>query len=54
MSLESFYQNYPQKTTVLSTGKPFTYRYYKNPKSKATIVLLTGGHRPIRFILFAF
>lgn len=43
MSLESFYQNYPQKTTVLSTGKPFTYRYYKNPKSKATIVLLTGG-----------
>lgn len=43
MSLENFYQKYPQQTTELSTGKLFTYRYYKNPKSKATIVLLTGG-----------
>lgn len=43
MSLEKFYQKYPQQTTELSTGKLFTYRYYKNPKSKATIVLLTGG-----------
>lgn len=43
MSLENFYQKYPQQTTELSTGKLFTYRYYKNPKSKSTIVLLTGG-----------
>ena len=43
MSLENFYQKYPQQTTELSTGKLFTYRYYKNPKSKATILLLTGG-----------
>ncbi len=43
MSLENFYQKYPQQTTELSTGRSFTYRYYKNPKPKATIVLLTGG-----------
>lgn len=43
VSLENFYQKYPQRTTQLSTGKVFAYRYYKNPKSKATIVLLTGG-----------
>lgn len=43
VSLENFYQKYPQQTTQLSTGKVFAYRYYKNPKSKATIVLLTGG-----------
>lgn len=50
-SLEDFYQKYPQQTTGLSTGKLFTYRYYKNPKSKATIVLLTGGLAyPIYFI----
>lgn len=43
MSMENFYQKYPQQTVTLSTGKPFTYRYYKNPASKATLVLLTGG-----------
>lgn len=43
MTLEKFYQKYPQQTTRLSDGKTFTYRYYKNPKAKATIVLLTGG-----------
>lgn len=43
VSLENFYQKYPQQTIELSTGKMFTYRYCKNPKSKATIVLLTGG-----------
>ncbi len=43
MSLQEFYQKYPQQTTVLESGKPFSYRYYKNPTAKATVVLLTGG-----------
>lgn len=43
ISLEQFYQKYPQQTLQLSTGKMFTYRYYQNPDSKATVVLLTGG-----------
>ena len=42
-SLERFYQQYPQQSTELSAGKSFVYRYYKNPKAKATVVLLTGG-----------
>lgn len=43
MSMENFYQKYPQQTVTLSTGKTFVYRYYKNPAPKATLVLLTGG-----------
>lgn len=43
MSLQTFYQKYPSQTVTLKTGKPFTYRYYKNPSAKAAIVLLTGG-----------
>ena len=41
--LEKFYREYPVQTINLSNGKPFAYRYYKNPHGKATIVLLTGG-----------
>ena len=41
--LEQFYQTYPAATLTLSGGKPFTYRYYRNPRAKATLVLLTGG-----------
>lgn len=26
-----------------ASGKPFTYRYYKNSQAEATLVLLTGG-----------
>ncbi len=43
-NLENFNQKYPLQTTKLSTGKLFTYRYYKKPKATATIILLTGGH----------
>lgn len=42
-NLEYFNQKYPTQTTKLSTGKLFTYRYYKKPKATETIVLLTGG-----------
>lgn len=41
--LEEFYRKYPSDTLTLKQGKHFTYRYYKNPQSKATLVLLTGG-----------
>ena len=43
MSLEDFRRKYPAQTMTLGNGKPFTYRYYKNPNAKATLVLLTGG-----------
>lgn len=43
MTLQEFYQKYPDTTICLSTGKNFTYRYYKNPNARATLVLLTGG-----------
>ncbi|MCM1524763.1 MAG: alpha/beta hydrolase [Ruminococcus sp.] len=42
-SLEEFYGKYPARTEKLPMGKDFTYRYYKNPNAKATLVLLTGG-----------
>ena len=41
--LEKFYGKYPIQKMTLSSGKSFAYRYYKNPKSKTSIVLLTGG-----------
>lgn len=41
--LEEFYKKYPAAEITLSSGKLFTYRYYKNPEAKATLVLLTGG-----------
>ena len=43
MNLEEFRRKYPAETMTLDNGKPFTYRYYKNPKVAATVVLLTGG-----------
>lgn len=42
ITLKEFYEKYPAK--IMKQGdKQFTYRYYKNPKGKATLVLLTGG-----------
>ena len=38
-----FRKKYPTDTLILSSGKSFTYRYYKNSQAKATVVLLTGG-----------
>ena len=43
MNLEDFRRKYPAQTMTLGNGKPFTYRYYRNPKAAATVVLLTGG-----------
>ena len=43
MNLEDFRRKYPAQTMTLGNGKPFTYRYYKNPSAKATLALLTGG-----------
>ena len=43
MTLAEYRYTYPTATFLVSSGKPFTYRYYKNPKAKATLVLLTGG-----------
>lgn len=43
MTLAEYRYTYPTATFMVSSGKPFTYRYYKNPKAKATLVLLTGG-----------
>ena len=54
MNLEEFRRKYPAQTMTLDNGKSFTYRYYRNPKAAATVVLLTGGNRPFRFVLPAF
>ena len=43
MTLVEFRRAYPAAVFTLSGGKPFTYRYYKNPNAKATLALLTGG-----------
>ena len=43
MTLAEFRRTYPTATFTVSSGKPFTYRYYQNPQAKATLVLLTGG-----------
>lgn len=43
MDLNEFRKLYPVQTVSLSSGKEFTYRYYKNVQAKATVVLLTGG-----------
>ena len=51
MNLEDFRRKYPAQTVTLGNGKPFTYRYYKNPNAKATLVLLTGGDRAVRSVL---
>lgn len=41
--LEIFNEKFPNETKVLKNGKSFTYRYFKNPTPKATLLLLTGG-----------
>ena len=43
MMLAEFRRTYPAVAYTVSSGKPFVYRYYKNPGAKATLVLLTGG-----------
>lgn len=43
MTLAEFRRAYPAATFLVSSGKPFVYRYYKNTNAKATLVLLTGG-----------
>ena len=43
MILEEFRRKYPAQSMILDNGKPFTYRYYRNPQAAATVVLLTGG-----------
>ena len=43
MNLQEFIKKYPATTLRLKNGKDFTYRYYKNPNSTITLVLLTGG-----------
>lgn len=42
-ALQEFYEKYPACTVTLASGKPFTYRYARNPAARATVVLLTGG-----------
>lgn len=42
MTLEQFYETYPQQTKKIN-GKDFVYRHYKNENAKSTLVLLTGG-----------
>ncbi len=43
MTLAEFCQAYPATTLTVGSGKPFSYRYYSNPKARATLVLLAGG-----------
>ena len=43
MTLAEFRRTYPAATYTVISGKPFVYRYYKNPQAKAMLVLLTGG-----------
>jgi len=42
MTLEQFYEKYPQKTMKIN-GQDFVFRYFKKEDAKATLVLLTGG-----------
>jgi len=41
--IEIFNEKFPNETQTLRNGKSFTYRYYKNPNSKVTFLLLAGG-----------
>ena len=43
MSIEEFNQKYPKHTVILPMGKEFSYRYYRNPDAKSTVLLLSGG-----------
>lgn len=40
--IENFKEKYPKQTLEIM-GKPFPFRYYKNPHSDVTLVLLVGG-----------
>lgn len=40
--IENFKEKYPKQTLEIM-GKPFSFRYYKNPHSDVTLVLLVGG-----------
>lgn len=42
MTLEQFYEKYPQQTMKIN-GQDFVYRYFKKEDAQATLVLLTGG-----------
>eukprot|EP00833_Pecoramyces_ruminatium_P017782 jgi/Orpsp1_1/1191814/evm.model.d7180000088678.1 len=42
-TLKDFNEKFPTTTKELKNGKSFTYRYYKNPSAKATILMLVGG-----------
>ena len=54
MSLKEFRRKYPPQTMTLDNGKPFTYRYYRNPKAAATVRFIDRRDRPFRFVLPAF
>ena len=43
MTLAEFRRAYPTAAFTAGGGNPFAYRYYQNPRAKATLVLLTGG-----------
>ncbi len=43
MNLDEFYKKYPTASMPLKHGKHFSYRYFKHPRARATLVLLTGG-----------
>ena len=43
MTLAEFRRAYPTAAFTTDGGKPLTYRYYQNPRAKATLVPLTGG-----------
>lgn len=51
--LEELKKRYPRRTDTVS-GRPFTYRYHRNPASDKTLVLLTGGIGLSDLLLFHF
>ena len=38
MTLAEFRRAYPTAAFTVSSGKPFTYRYHQNPRTKATLI----------------
>ena len=54
MSLEDFRRKYPTQTMTLGNGKPFTYRYYRNPKGYRNGRFIDRRARPFRSFLPAF
>ncbi|WP_180963146.1 hypothetical protein [Massilicoli timonensis] len=43
ISIEEFNQKYTKHTVILPMEKEFSYRYYRNPDAKSTVLLLSGG-----------